>query len=671
MASRVDPSPIPETKEVPTPDRRRVVIENVQPEVDGGRFAVKRTVGDAVRVEADVFADGHDELAVWLYWRTQDDEGWQRTEMTLLGNDRWRGEFRIREQRDHFYRLEAWVDRFATWRRDLEKRYEAGQDVALELVVGAEMIREAAAHAPTTDAKRMLQKADALEKEWPTGARAEAAFEAEVDALMDRYAPREPVTEYDRGQRITVDRERARFSAWYELFPRSTSPVPGKPGTFRTTIDRLPYVEKMGFDVLYLPPIHPIGTTHRKGKNNNPKGRRGDPGSPWAIGNVKGGHDAVNPDLGTLEEFKALVREANARGIEVALDLAVQCSPDHPWVRDHPQWFKHRPDGSIRYAENPPKKYEDIYPIDFETEDWQALWDEIERVVRHWLAQGVKIFRVDNPHTKQFAFWEWLISRVRADHPDVLFLSEAFTRPRTMYRLAKLGFNQSYTYFTWRNSKGELSEYMRELTQTEVREFFRPNFWPNTPDILHEYLQTGGRPAFVIRLLLAATLTSNYGIYGPAFELCVSQPREPGSEEYLDSEKYEVKYWDLEAPQSLSELIGRVNRIRRENPALQRNDGFRLLECNNDQIMAYAKVSEDGSNRIVCAVNVDPHNVQAGWVRVPLAELGLPSGEGYELQDLIDGARYTWHGEWNYVELNPYVLPGHVFRVEWPQRVSG
>ncbi|HWC29170.1 MAG TPA: alpha-1,4-glucan--maltose-1-phosphate maltosyltransferase [Dehalococcoidia bacterium] len=645
-----------------------MVIENVTPEVDGGTFAVKRTVGDTVRVEADVFADGHDEIACRLYFRPESETSWQEAPMRLLGNDRWQGEFRVPQQQTYVYRLEAWIDRFATWRRDLEKRYDARQDVALELVDGGEMIRAAAQNAPKADAAKLLQHADALEKEWPAGVRAEVAFEDSLASLMDRYAPREPVTGYDRCQRIVVDREKARFSAWYELFPRSTAPIPGQHGTFRTTIDWLPYIAKMGFDVLYLPPIHPIGKTHRKGKNNNPRGKKDDPGSPWAIGNVQGGHDSVHPDLGTLEDFRALVQAANARGIEVALDLALQCSPDHPWVRQHPSWFKHRPDGSIRYAENPPKKYEDIFPIDFETEDWQALWREVERVVRHWIDQGVTIFRVDNPHTKQFGFWEWLIAEIRADHPDVLFLAEAFTRPRTMQRLAKLGFSQSYTYFTWRNARWELGEYMDELTHSPVREYFRPNFWPNTPDILHEYLQHGGRPAFVIRLLLAATLSSNYGIYGPSFELCVNQPREPGSEEYLDSEKYEVKHWDLDAPQSLSELIARVNKARRENPALQRNDGYRQLECNNEQIFAYAKLNPDGSNRIVCVVNLDPHNVQSGWVRVPVTDLGLRPGESYEMRDLLDGARYTWHGEWNYVELNPHVLPGHVLvKVEWPE----
>jgi len=655
---------------LPTPDRQRVVIESVQPEVDAGRFAVKRTVGDLVRVEADVFADGHDELACLLFYKQEDESAWQETPMMLIANDHWQGQFRVSAQKTYVYRLEAWVDRFGTWRRDLEKRYDANQDVTMELVVGAEMMRQAAQNAPEHEAKRLTLRADALEKEWPSGVRAEIAYEDTLETLMLRYAPREPVTAYDRGQRIAVDREKARFSTWYELFPRSTG-AGGKHGTFKTVENWLPYIEKMGFDVLYFPPIHPIGETHRKGKNNNPKGKKSDPGSPWAIGSALGGHDTIHPQLGTPEEFRALVEAANAKGIEVALDLALQCSPDHPWVTEHPQWFKHRPDGSIRYAENPPKRYEDIYPIDFETEDRQALWDEVERIVRHWVEQGVSIFRVDNPHTKQFAFWEWLIARIRADYPNALFLAEAFTRPRTMYRLAKSGFNQSYTYFTWRTTKTELAEYMTELTQTPVREYFRPSFWPNTPDILHDFLQTGGRPAFVIRFLLAAALNANYGIYGPTFELCVSEPRESGSEEYLDSEKYEIKSWDLKDQQGLSEFIGRVNKARRENPALQRNDGYVALETNNDALFAFAKVSEDGTNRIVSVINLDPFGTQAGWVRVTHDALGLPLGEPYEMRDLLDGARYTWRGEWNYVELNPNVLPAHLLRVEWPQREAG
>ena len=660
------PSPKPQSA-----DRSRVAIENVQPEVDAGQFAVKRTVGDKVVVEADAFADGHDELACHLFYRLETQKAWQEAPMRLLGNDHWRGEFTVAEMKPYVYKVEAWVDRFGTWRRDLEKRYEAGQDVAQELLVGAALVREASKNAPKADAERLAQRADALEKEWPAGVRAEIAFDEALRDLMIKHATRAGKAVRDVGQRIWVDRERARFSTWYELFPRSTATDPDEHGSFQSVIERLPHVAKMGFDVLYLPPIHPIGTTHRKGRNNSTVCEPGDPGSPWAIGSSEGGHDAIHPDLGTVADFRALVAAASEHGMEIALDLALQCSPDHPWVKQHPQWFKHRPDGSIRYAENPPKRYEDIYPIDFETEDWKALWQEVERVVRYWMEQGVAIFRVDNPHTKQLAFWEWLIASIHADHPEVIFLAEAFTRPRTMYRLAKLGFSQSYTYFTWRNSKRELAEYMQELTQTEVKEYFRPNFWPNTPDILHEFLQHGGRPAFVIRLLLAATLTANYGMYGPAFELMEHTPREPGSEEYLHSEKYEVRHWNLEDPDSLSPLIAVVNRARRENPALQRDDSFQLLECSEDHLMAFAKVSPDGANRVVCVVNMDPYATHAGWVRVPVEALGLTPGAPYDLVDLLDGARYTWHGEWNYVELNPHILPGHILRIDWPQRQTG
>jgi len=650
------------------PEQGRVVIENVRPEVDGGRFAVKRIEGDLVRVEADVFADGHDELAARVLYRHQSETEWRESPMRPLGNDRWQAEFRVDRLGEYVYKLEAWVDRFATWRRDLRRREEAGQDLSAELLVGAELVSQAAAAAPPAEAEALRAHAAALEK--PGRAAAKIAFDEELAALMAIHAPR-AVSVHDAGQRIVVDREKARFSAWYELFPRSTSSIAGRHGTFKTCKDWLPYVQKMGFDVLYFPPIHPIGVTNRKGKNNNPVCEPGEPGSPWAIGGLEGGHDAVHPDLGTLEDFRSLVEAANARGIEVALDLALQCSPDHPWVREHPQWFRHRPDGSVRYAENPPKKYEDIYPLDFETEDWRSLWEEVERVVRFWIDQGVRIFRVDNPHTKPFAFWEWLICRIKADHPDVLFLSEAFTRPRAMYRLAKVGFSQSYTYFAWRNGKQELADYMTELTRTDVEEYFRPNFWPNTPDILHAYLQDGGRPAFVVRLVLAATMCSSYGIYGPAFELCLSEPREPGSEEYLNSEKYEIKHWDLDQAHSLSEIIARVNRIRRENLALQRNDTFRVLEVDNDQLLAFAKASEDGSNRMLIVVNLDPRNTQSGWVRVPEDGFGVVRGRPYELHDLMDGARYTWHGEWNYVELNPNVLPAHVLRLEWPPTAEG
>jgi starch synthase (maltosyl-transferring) len=459
-----------------------------------------------------------------------------------------------------------------------------------------------------------------------------------------------------------VERERARFSTWYELFPRSCGSREGRHGTFEDVIDELPRIAKMGFDVLYLPPIHPIGRVERKGRNNNPVAEPGDVGSPWAIGAKQGGHDAIHPELGTLEDFRRLVEEAKAFGIEIAMDLAFQCAPDHPWVEAHPDWFEVRPDGSVQYAENPPKKYQDIYPLHFEGSGWRELWAELLRVVLHWTDQGIRVFRVDNPHTKPYRFWEWLIREVREQHPDTLFLAEAFTRPRVMHELARLGFSQSYTYFTWRHTREELLEYVEDLTRGEPADFMRPNFWPNTPDILPEPLQVGGPPVFRLRLALAATLTASYGIYGPAFELCEATPRSPGSEEYLDSEKYQLRQWDLESRHSLAPLITRFNRIRRENPALQRNDTLRFLEIDNPELIAYAKTSPDG-DAIVVVVNLDPHHERSGWLELPLAELGLEGDRGYQMHDLLSDARYFWHGPRNWVQLDPASAPAHVFRV--------
>jgi starch synthase (maltosyl-transferring) len=652
------------------PERRRVIIANVTPQVDGGRYAVKRVVGDSVKVEADAYAEGHDEITVLLMYRAESEGKWRSVEMRSGYDARWYGEFSANLIGNYYFTVMAWPDRFRTWRRDLEKRVVAEQDVQLELVIGADMMREAAVNAPAEAAKRLKTRADAIEKDGdgPQKLRADMAMDQALLPDMLAYAPRQPLTVYEIQQRVFVDRERARFSAWYELFPRSTSPIPGRHGTFKTTIAWLPYISQMGFDVLYLPPVHPIGTTNRKGPNNNPEGHEGDAGSPWAIGSAAGGHKAVAPELGTLADFKALVEAAKGRDMEVALDIALQCSPDHPYVIEHPQWFKHRPDGSIRYAENPPKLYQDIYPIDFETEDWRALWDELESIFRFWIEQGVKIFRVDNPHTKPFAFWEWLIERIKKDHPDVLFLAEAFTRPRTMESLAKLGFSQSYTYFTWRNNKWDLEQYIKQVTTPPVSDYFRPNFWPNTPDILHEFLQHGGRPAFVMRLILAATLSASYGIYGPSFELGLHTAREPGTEEYADSEKYEVKHWDVSDPNSLQHLISRVNRVRHENPALQRNDTLKLLHIDNENLLAYMKTAEDDENVVICVVNLDPYNTQGGTLQVPWWELGMEKEEAYQMHDMLDSAYYNWRGEWNYVQLNPHVLPAHVFALKRTSR---
>jgi starch synthase (maltosyl-transferring) len=643
--------------------RARVIISGVTPEIEAGRFPVKRTVGEKLTVEADIFADGHDVLSAILQYRPEAETQWREVAMRPLANDRWRGEFRVTALGSYVYTLQAWVDRFSSWREGLRKKAAADQDAQIDVLVGAELL-EAAAQRATSEASKQLRQWAAILRRQPDSVTAlDLALADDVATLAAAYPDRRSAASYERELQVVVDREQARFSAWYEMFPRSCAPEPGRHGAFADCEQRLSYIAAMGFDILYLPPIHPIGRTFRKGKNNAPTATPEDPGSPWAIGAAEGGHKAIHSQLGTLEDFHRLATRARAYGIELALDLAYQCTPDHPYVRAHPEWFRHRPDGSIQYAENPPKKYQDIYPIDFETEDWRALWEELRSIVQFWIDQGVRIFRVDNPHTKSFYFWQWLIADICKSYPEVLFLSEAFTRPKVRYQLAKLGFNQSYTYFAWRNTKRELTDYLTELTQTEVREYFRPNFWPNTPDILTDYLQFGGRPAFISRLVLAATLGASYGIYGPAFELCENRPREAGSEEYLNSEKYEIRHWNLDQPESLKEFIARVNRIRRENPALQSNERLRFHPIDNDQLICYSKHSEDGSNVIVVVVNLDPHYTHAGWMELALEELGLTSTHPYQVHDLLSEARYLWHGARNYIQLNPQAMPAHIFRI--------
>jgi starch synthase (maltosyl-transferring) len=640
---------------------RRVAIEGVTPEIDGGRFPVKRTVGERLVVEADAFADGHDLVSCELLFRREESRDWSERPMEPLGNDRFRGDFAADGLGRYRYTIRAWVDRFLSWSHDFSKRVEAGQQVSVGPEIGAKLVEAASRRASGADRKRLTEYAAAMRS--GEAAASTAALSAELASLMARHPDRDGATLYGRELTVVVDRERARFSAWYEMFPRSCSPDPERPGTLADCEALLPYVEEMGFDVLYLAPIHPIGRTNRKGKNNRAAAQPSEPGSPWAIGGAEGGHKAIHPELGTLEDFHRLVARAREHGLEIALDIAFQGTPDHPYVREHPEWFRKRPDGTIQYAENPPKKYEDIYPFDFEAAAANALWEELKSVVLFWVEQGVRIFRVDNPHTKPFDFWEWLIGEVKREYPEVIFLSEAFTRPKVMYRLAKLGFTQSYTYFAWRNTAWELADYFRELTQTPVAEFFRPNLWPNTPDILTEYLQFGGRPAFVVRLVLAATLGASYGIYGPAFELAENRPREPGSEEYLDSEKYEIRHWDRERLKSLKDLIAAVNRIRRENPALHGDRSLRFHRTDNEQLFCYSKGVEEPRNVILVVVNLDPHHTQAGWVDLDLAALGLEQSETYQVHDLLTGARYVWHGARNYVELDSRVLPAHVLSV--------
>jgi starch synthase (maltosyl-transferring) len=643
--------------------RRRVVIEGVTPEVDCGRFPAKRVTGDLVRVEADIFADGHDAIIAAILYKHEQAESWQEAPMQPLVNDRWSGEFRVSQLGRYSYTVLGWVDRFETWRRDLLKRIDAGSDTAIDYLIGAELVEETAGRAQEPDAGWLQKMAQRLRNAADRREQRAAGSDTFLQETMRRYPDRRFMTRFDRELMLVVDPLRARFSSWYEVFPRSTSPEPGQHGTFMDLEARLPYIAGMGFDVLYLPPIHPIGKTFRKGKNNSTVAAPGDVGSPWAIGSEEGGHKAIEPRLGTLEDFRRLVKRASEFGMQVALDIAFQASPDHPYVREHDSWFRKRPDGTIQYAENPPKKYQDIYPFDFETPAWREMWLELKSVFDYWIEQGITIFRVDNPHTKAFPFWEWAISEIKREHPEVLFLSEAFTRPKVMYRLAKLGFSQSYTYFPWRNAKYELTSYLEELTQTQVREFFRPNQWPNTPDILTEFLQLGTRAVFMIRFLLAATLGANYGIYGPAFELMESRPLRPGSEEYLDSEKYQIRAWDWNRPGSLADFIGLVNRIRRENQALQTDWTLQFHPIDNEQLICYSKQSEDGSNLMLMVVNLDPHYRQSGFVELPLDRLKIDESRPYEVDDLLTGARYVWNGRRNYVELNPASLPGHLFRL--------
>jgi starch synthase (maltosyl-transferring) len=640
--------------------RKRVIIEGVTPQVDGGRFAAKRVTGDRVEVGADIYADGHDEISAWLLYRREEERRWRETPMQPLVNDRWQGFFEVRELGRYRFTLMAWVDAFGTWRRDLQKRVAAGQDIALQFLIGAQLIEDTTADLKRSEAAQLRTYMEQLRSDAVEETKLRVSLDDELAAMMARSPHKDRIVQLDRELPLVVDRERARFSAWYEMFPRSCG------GGFTEAQARLPYVAEMGFDILYLPPIHPIGHTHRKGKNNRPVAESEDVGSPWAIGSEEGGHKAIHPELGTLDDFREFLLKAKEHGLEIALDIAFQCSPDHPYVKEHPQWFRWRPDGTVQYAENPPKKYEDIFPLDFDTADWQALWEELKSVFLYWIEQGVRAFRVDNPHTKPLRFWEWLITDVKRLHPDVLFLSEAFTRPKIMYQLAKLGFTQSYTYFTWRNTRQDLTEYFTELTQTEVRNFFRPSLWPNTPDILHEYLQTGGRPALMVRFILAATLGANYGIYGPPYELGEHVPRESGSEEYLDSEKYQTRYWDLDRPDSLKPLIARVNRIRRQNPALQGDWSLRFHPAGNDQLIAYSKATDSLDNIIVVVVNLDPYHPQSGWLNLPLEEFHLPMQASFRAHDLLTGAHYTWFGPYNYVALNPYGQPAHIFSLERP-----
>ena len=641
--------------------RKRVIITAVSPLVEAGVYPAKAAINEHIIFSADMFSDGHDEIAGAV--EITKTEGGQKYLLPLkhIINDRWETAFEPELTGFYNFKVTGWVDHFRTWQKGLRKKYEAGQDISVEILIGAEMLEKVVQNADTADKIILNNWIADLRNSPVTEALLAFATGNEISTMMCKYRDTSLDSESAEYQ-FETERKKAAFSTWYELFPRSAASGEQQHGTFQDVKRLLPRIARMGFDVLYFPPIHPIGEVNRKGKNNSLTAEPGEPGSPWAIGNRQGGHKAIHPQLGTLEDFHDLITGAKNLDIEIAMDIAYQCAPDHPWVLEHPQWFKWRPDGTVQYAENPPKKYEDILPINFETEDWENLWNELKSVIDYWIDKGIRIFRVDNPHTKAFPFWEWVIKEVRKTHPETIFLAEAFTRPRLMERLAKAGFTQSYTYFTWRNSKYELEQYVRELTQTDSRYYFRPNFWPNTPDILPPLLTYGGENAHILRVLLAATLSSNYGLYGPVYEFGMNTPR-PGKEEYIDNEKYEIWKWEWDEYTRIKEIISRVNRIRKQNPALHSTWNITLAETTNDQILCYTKRDKKTDNILIVAANMDVYNTQGAHVKIPVAELGFNYDQAYTVHDLLSGSTYHWQGEWNYVQLNPYEMPVHIFRV--------
>jgi len=639
----------------------RVIVEHVSPEIDAGRFYIKKTPGETIKVEADIFTDGHDHVRGRILYRHENEHTWAFAPMHLLSNDRWQSSFTVSKTGFYAYTVIGWVDHPLTWLEGFFKKYQDAQHLGVELLIGADFLEAMLPQATKADQKIIKSYVATLRDEHKYEQAVALVLGKEIHQFIDLYPNLENATTYLRELRVYVDREKAGFSSWYCFFPRSASPKEGVHGTFKDCEALLPRIAEMGFDVLYFPPIHPIGHTFRKGKNNAVNALPGDDGVPYAIGSEEGGHKDILKDLGTLQDFKHLIKEAAKHGLEIAMDFAIQCSPDHPYVKAHPKWFKWRPDGTVQYAENPPKKYQDILPINFENDDWQNLWNELKSILDYWCEQGIRIFRVDNPHTKSFNFWEWCIAEVQKQYPGTIFLSEAFTKPKVMKELAKLGYTQSYTYYTWRNSKQELIEYMQELTQTEMKDYYRPNFWPNTHDINPYGLQSGNESSFIARYFMAATLSSNYGIFGPVYELMYHETY-PGKEEYLHSEKYEVRHWDWSLRNRLTDVITKVNAARKVNPALQQTNNIRFCETYNDQLLAYYKRA--GDNHILCVVKLDPYNKQFAHVQVPLWELGIEPGQDFTVYDILTGNTFTWNQEWNYVQLDSSDLPAHLFRIE-------
>jgi len=640
----------------------RVVIENIQPQLDGGNHPIKAITEEIIPVTADVLCDGHEIIASSLLYKHENERVWKEKRMSQVENNVWQASFLVEKQGFYFYKIQGWVDYALNWQDGIKRKIDDGQTVTTELLEGVQFLKKVAKNAVQTE-KNYLKQLEALFEDGSLYDKAiKEATSKKLYRLFIKFPEKYLVNE-SGVLSIYVDREKARFSTWYEFFPRSASKDEGIHGTFKDCEALLPRIAKMGFDTLYFPPIHPIGLVNRKGKNNTAKARKDDVGSCWGIGSEVGGHTSIHPQLGTEKELKSMVTKAKKQGIEIALDFAIQAAPDHPWVKEHSDWFKWRPDGTVQYAENPPKKYQDILPIYFESKDWKNLWDELLDIVIYWITEfGIQVFRVDNPHTKPFYFWGWLVGKVKKKHPNVLFLAESFTDPKTMHQLAKQGFTQSYTYFTWRNNKQELIEYVEELTQTDQRWFFRPNFWPNTPDINPWALQGGNETLYLQKYFLAATLSSNTGIYGPVFEYMQGAAL-PGKEEYLDSEKFQIRHWDWTEENKLTSIITKLNHLRKEHKALQQTNGIRFLSIENENILAYYKYDQRKKSEIIAVVNLDPYNEQNGWLQLPLDELDIQDGHQIRVHDLITGSSYTWDKEWNFVELHP-ALPFHLFKIE-------
>lgn len=642
-------------------NQKRVIIENVTPQVDNGTFPIKRITGQKIKITADVLADGHDVLEAAVHFKHEKEKKWTEVRLNSVSNDSFVGEFTVEKQGFYSYFVEAWVDYALNWQYGITKKIKDNQHVKSELLEGIEYIKPLLDSVSASEKKYLNQIAAWFADDNTYDQAIVAAVSSDLQALFKKY-PTKFLANQTQEFKAYVDRQKALFSTWYEFFPRSASSIPGKHGTFKDCEALLPRVAKMGFDTLYFPPVHPIGEVNRKGKNNATDAAPGDVGSPWGIGSHHGGHKALHPELGTLDDFKSLVNTAKDLGIEIAMDFALQAAPDHPWVKEHPQWFKWRPDGTVQYAENPPKKYQDILPIYFETPDWKNLWNELLSCAFYWVEEcGIRVFRVDNPHTKPFYFWGWLINEVKKKHPDVLFLSEAFTRPKIMHELAKQGFTQSYTYYTWRNTKADLQEYLTELTRTNQREFFRPNFWPNTPDINPFPLQGANESTHLQKYFLASTLSSSVGIYGPVFEFMVSDAI-PGKEEYYDSEKYQTRDWDWNHENKITMLISKINEVRKQNASLQQTNNIEFCDTDNEQVIAYYKFDDDKTNETLMIASLDSYYTKQAWVKLPLASLGIQNGQNITVVDLITGNSYHWDKEWNFVELHP-TLPFHLFKI--------